>query len=94
MCPLDWRLFLPESWNAVKAGPAAVKAAKAKQHRTLSSARRAAPPAAPAGNEIDVEAVTEAARQRRLRSAIPDSEGHRPKWTLGDGCNSHRRRAT
>jgi SRSO17 transposase len=34
-CPLDWRLFLPESWDAVKAGPAAVKAAKAKQRKTF-----------------------------------------------------------
>ncbi|MET7425895.1 hypothetical protein [Dactylosporangium sp. NPDC005555] len=54
--PLDWRLFLPEPWDAVKASPAAVKAAKAKQRRTLSNARRAAAPAAPTDAEVDVGA--------------------------------------
>lgn len=81
-CPLDWRLFLPESWDVHKAGPAAVKAAKAKQRRTLSNARQAAAPAAPTDTKVDVEAVTEAARQRRRKSAVPEDEGHRPKWTL------------
>jgi SRSO17 transposase len=81
-CPLDWRLFLPESWDAVKAGPAAVKAAKAKRRKTLSNAPRAAAPAAPTGVEVDVEAVTEAARQRRRKAGVPDGEGHRPKWML------------
>src|SRR4051794_29297273 len=42
-CPLDWRLFLHESWDVDKAGPAAVRAAKAKQRRTLKNAPRAAP---------------------------------------------------
>ncbi|MFI5916858.1 IS701 family transposase, partial [Dactylosporangium sp. NPDC051541] len=92
-CPLDWRLFLPESWDPVKAGPAAVQAAKAKQRRTLKNAPRAAAPAAPAAVVVDVEAVTEAARQRRRRSAVPDGEGHRPKWTLAvemlDGLAAH-----
>jgi SRSO17 transposase len=98
-CPLDWRLFLPESWDPVKAGPAAVKAAKAKQRKTLTNAPRAAASAEPA--EVDVEAVaaaaTEAARQRRRKSAIPDSEGHRPKWMLAiemlDGLAEHGLRA-
>ena len=81
-CPLDWRLFLPESWDPVKAGPAAVKAAKAKQRKTLSNAPRAAAPSAPAGVEVDVEAVTEAARARRRKSGVPEDEGHRPKWML------------
>ncbi|MEV0133326.1 IS701 family transposase [Dactylosporangium sp. NPDC050688] len=92
-CPLDWRLFLPELWDAVKAGPAAVKAAKAKQRKTLTNAARAAAPAAPAAVEVDVEAVTEAARQRRRKSAVPDGEGHRPKWMLAvemlDGLARH-----
>jgi SRSO17 transposase len=92
-CPLDWRLFLPESWDAVKAGPAAVKAAKAKQRKTLTNARRAAAPAAPTGAAVDVEAVTEAARQRRGKSRVPDGEGHRPKWMLAvemlDGLAAH-----
>ena len=83
-CPLDWRLFLPESWDPVKAGPAAVKAANAKRRKTLTNAPRAAAAAEPA--EVDVEeiaaAATEAARQRRRKSAIPDSERHRPKWKL------------
>jgi SRSO17 transposase len=94
-CPLDWRLFLPESWDAAKAGPAAVKAAKAKQHKTLKNAPRAAAPAAPA--DVDAAGVaaaaTEAARQRRRKSAIPDGEGHRPKWMLAiemlDGLAEH-----
>ncbi|WP_432991170.1 IS701 family transposase [Dactylosporangium sp. CA-233914] len=84
-CPLDWRLFLPESWDEAKAAPAAIRAAKARQRKTLKNAPRAAAPA-PAGRDaagaVDVEAVTEAARLRRRRCAIPDSEGHRPKWTL------------
>jgi SRSO17 transposase len=92
-CPLDWRLFLPESWDVAKAGPAAVKAAKAKQRKTMSNAPRAATPGAPAAVEVDVEAVTEAARQRRRRSGVPDGEGHRPKWTLAiemiDGLAEH-----
>jgi SRSO17 transposase len=83
-CPLDWRLFLPESWDPVKAGPAAVKAAKAKRRKTLTNAPRAAASVEPA--EVDLEAVaaaaTETARQRRRKSAIPHSEGHRPKWML------------
>ncbi len=94
-CPLDWRLFLPESWDPVKAGPAAVKAAKAKQRKRLTNAPRAAASADPA--EIDADAVgaaaTEAARQRRGKSAIPDNEGHRPKWMLAiemlDGLAEH-----
>jgi len=83
-CPLDWRLFLPESWDPAKAGPAAVKAAKAKQRKRLTNAPRAAAPAVP----TDVDAVsvaaaaTETARQRRSACAVPDSEGHRPKWML------------
>jgi SRSO17 transposase len=94
-CPLDWRLFLPESWDPVKAGPAAVKAAKAKQRKTLKNAPRAAAPAAPA--DVDVEAVaataTEAARKWRSACAVPASEGHRPKWMLAiemlDGLAGH-----
>jgi SRSO17 transposase len=94
-CPLDWRLFLPESWDPVKAGPAAVKAAKAKQRKTLKNAPRAAGPAAP--TDVDVEAVTktvtETARKRRSACAVPDSEGHRPKWMLAiemlDGLAEH-----
>jgi SRSO17 transposase len=39
-CPLDWRLFLPESWDAVKAAPAAIKAAKTKRRKTLKNAPR------------------------------------------------------
>jgi SRSO17 transposase len=84
-CPLDWRLFLPESWDATKAAPAAIRAAKARQRKTLKNAPRAgAPtPAGPdAGLEVDVAAVTEAVRLRRRRCSIPDDEGHRPKWTL------------
>lgn len=92
-CPLDWRLFLPESWDEVKAGPAAVKAAKAKQRKTLSNAPRAAASAAPTGVEVDVEAVTEAVRRRRRKSGVPEDEGHRPKWTLAvemlDGLAEH-----
>lgn len=94
-CPLDWRLFLPESWDAAKAGPAAVKAAKAKQRKTLKNAPRAAVSTAPA--DVDAAAVaaaaTEAARQRRRKSAIPEDEGHRPKWMLAiemlDGLAGH-----
>jgi hypothetical protein len=94
-CPLDWRLFLPESWDVVKAGPAAVKAAKAKQRKTLTNAPRAAASAEPA--QVDVDAVaasaTETARQRRGKSVIPDDEGHRPKWMLAiemlDGLAEH-----
>jgi SRSO17 transposase len=91
-CPLDWRLFLPESWDEAKAAPAAVRAAKARQRKTLKNAPRAAAPAAPAGRVasaagdasagVDVEAVTEAARVRRRRCAIPEDEGHRPKWMM------------
>jgi SRSO17 transposase len=84
-CPLDWRLFLPESWDPVKAGPAAVKAAKAKRRKTLTNAPKDAPrAAAPAGVDVEAvaEAATETARQRRRKSAIPDDEGHRPKWAL------------
>ncbi|GAA0712866.1 IS701 family transposase [Dactylosporangium roseum] len=92
-CPLDWRLFLPESWDVTKAGPAAVKAAKVKQRKTLTNAPRAAAPAAPIAVEVDVEAVTEAARQRRSKSAVPEGEGHRPKWMLAiemlDGLAEH-----
>ncbi len=92
-CPLDWRLFLPESWDAVKAGPAAVKAARAKQRKTLTNASRAAAPAASAGVDVDVEAVTEAARRRRRKSGVPEGEGHRPKWMLAiemiDGLAEH-----
>jgi SRSO17 transposase len=98
-CPLDWRLFLPESWDVVKAGPAAVKAAQAKQRKTLKNAPRDMPrvtvPAAP--TDVDVEAVaetaTETARKRRSACAVPDSEGHRPKWMLAiemlDGLAEH-----
>ncbi|WP_103337861.1 IS701 family transposase, partial [Amycolatopsis sp. CA-126428] len=83
-CPLDWRLFLPESWDTAKAGPAAVKAAKARRRKTLKNAPRAAPAGeqAGAGIEVDVEAVTEAARARRNRCGIPEDEGHLPKWML------------
>jgi len=94
-CPLDWRLFLPESWDPVKAGPAAVKAAKAKQRKRLTNAPRAGAPAMPA--DIDAVAVADAATQtarlRRSKSAIPDGEGHRPKWMLAiemlDGLAEH-----
>ena len=99
-CPLDWRLFLPESWDPVKAGPAAVKAAKAKQRKTLKNAPREVPRAtapADADADVDVEAVTttatETALKRRSACAIPDSEGHRPKWMLAiemlDGLAEH-----
>jgi SRSO17 transposase len=81
-CPLDWRLFLPESWDETKAAPAAIRAAKAKQRKTLKNAPRAAAPAGRDAAEVDARAVTEAARARRRRCAIPDEEGHRPKWTL------------
>ncbi|GAA1747668.1 hypothetical protein GCM10009681_18550 [Luedemannella helvata] len=82
-CPLDWRLFLPESWDEMKAGPAAVRAAKARQRKTLKNAPRATAPAdRDAIAEVDVEAVTQAARLRRGRCAIPDEENHRPKWML------------
>jgi len=82
-CPLDWRLFLPESWDVAKAGPAAVKAAKAKRRRRLTNAPRAAAPGDPdTDRSVDVEAVTAAARARRRACAVPDDEGHRPKWTL------------
>src|SRR5688500_767413 len=84
-CPLGWRLFLPESWDTTKAGPAAVKAAKAKHRKTRKNAPRATGPVgeqAGAGVEVDVAAVTEAARTRRNRCGIPEEEGHRPKWTL------------
>jgi SRSO17 transposase len=76
-----------------------VKAAKAKQRKTLKNAPRAAAPAElsvePA--EVDVDAVaaaaTETARQRRRKSAIPEDEGHRPKWMLAiemlDGLAEH-----
>jgi SRSO17 transposase len=95
-CPLDWRLFLPESWDPVKAGPAAVKAAKAKRRKTWANARKDAPPAG-ASADVDVEAVaadaTQTARKRRGKSAIPDDEGHRPKWALAiemlDGLAEH-----
>lgn len=94
-CPLDWRLFLPESWDATKAGPAAVKAAKAKQRKTLTNVPRAAASAAPADVDAaaSAAAATEAARQRRRKSMIPDDEGHRPKWKLAiemlDGLAEH-----
>jgi SRSO17 transposase len=92
-CPLDWRLFLPESWDVVKAGPAAVKAAKAKQRKTFANAPRVTAPVGPAGVDVDVEAVTEAARQRRRKSRVPEDEGHRPKWMLAiemiDGLARH-----
>jgi SRSO17 transposase len=91
-CPLGWRLFLPESWDESKAAPAAVRAAKAKQRKTLKNAPRAASSAAPAGRGasvagevnagVDVEAVTAAARERRRRCAVPEDVGHRPKWVL------------
>ncbi len=84
-CPLDWRLFLPESWDEAKAAPATVRAAKARQRKTLKNAPRvaaAAPLDRDAAAEVDVEAVTAAARLRRRRCAIPDEEGHRPKWML------------
>lgn len=91
-CPLDWRLFLPESWDERKAAPAALAAAKAKQRKTLTNAPRAGTPAAPAlsggdGSDggatgIDVEAVTAAARARRGKSGVPADEGHRPKWMM------------
>jgi SRSO17 transposase len=94
-CPLDWRLFLPESWDPVKAGPAAVKAAKAKQRKRLTNAPRAAAPAE--STDVDAAAVaaaaTETARQRRSACAVPDNEGHRPKWMLAiemlDGLAGH-----
>lgn len=96
-CPLDWRLFLPESWDVVKAGPAAVKAAKAKQCKTLKNAPRASAAAARSGGGadavVDVEAVTAAARQRRRACGIPEDEGHRPKWMMAiemlDGLAEH-----
>jgi SRSO17 transposase len=94
-CPLDWRLFLPESWDVSKAGPAAVKAAKAKQRKTLKNAPRAAAAAASSGADavVDVEAVTAAARQRRRACGIPEDEGHRPKWMMAiemlDGLAEH-----
>jgi SRSO17 transposase len=100
-CPLDWRLFLPESWDVAKAGPAAVKAAKAKQRKTLKNAPRAAAPTEPtAASSVDVEAVTktatETARTRRRACGVPDGEGHRPKWMLAiemlDGLATHRLR--
>ncbi|MDX8037651.1 IS701 family transposase [Lentzea sp. BCCO 10_0856] len=84
-CPLGWRLFLPESWDTAKAGPAAVKAAKAKRRKTLKNAPRVTAPVggqAGTGAEVDVAAVTEAVRARRNRCGMPEEEGHRPKWTL------------
>nr|WP_245887103.1 transposase [Umezawaea tangerina] len=84
-CPLHWRLFLPESWDTAKAGPAAIKAANATRRRTLKNGPRATAAAGgPTGAEVevDVRAVTEAARTRRDRSGIPEDEGHRPKWIL------------
>jgi SRSO17 transposase len=84
-CPLGWRLFLPESWDTAKAGPAAVKTAKAKRRKTVKNAPRAderAGEQASTGVEVDVAAVTETARARRDRCGIPEEEGHRPKWML------------
>jgi SRSO17 transposase len=83
-CPLDWRLFLPESWDERKAAPAALAAAKARQRKTLKNAPRAGAPAAPTppGGGVDVEAVTAAARARRRSCGIPEDEGHRPKWMM------------
>ncbi|WP_232075932.1 IS701 family transposase [Phytohabitans suffuscus] len=85
-CPLNWRLFLPESWDVSKAGLSAVKAAKAKRRKTLKNASRAVVPAVQVGGsadtEVDVEAVTAAARARRGRCGIPEGEGHRPKWMM------------
>jgi SRSO17 transposase len=52
--PLGWRLFLPESWDESKAAPAAVKAAKAKQRKTLKNAPRAASPPASASRNAGV----------------------------------------
>jgi len=49
-CPIDWRLFMPQSWD-----PACDKAS------------------------ADV-------RRRRAAAAIPDDEGHRPKWELALEC--------
>jgi SRSO17 transposase len=85
-CPLDWRLFLPESWDVDKAGPAAVRAAKAKQRRTLKNAPRAAPSQPATSTGVDLQAAaqtaTQTARTRRSACAVPDNEGHRPKWML------------
>jgi SRSO17 transposase len=94
-CPLGWRLFLPESWDEVKAGPAAVKAATAKRRKTLKNAARIPSTDGTDGGavraeseqpRVDVEAVavaaTEAARQRRRRCQIPEHESHRPKWMM------------
>ena len=88
-CPLDWRLFLPESWDERKAAPAALAAAKVKRRRTLKNAPRAAgspAPVAVTGDDgdigVDVEAVTAAARARRRKSGIPQEEQHRPKWMM------------
>lgn len=75
-------LLLPESWDTRKAGPA-LKSAKTKRRETLRNAPRAA---APAGTkvELDVEAVTEAARARRNRCGIPVQE--RASSEMDAGC--------
>jgi hypothetical protein len=56
-----------ESWDVAKAGQAAMKAAKAKQPKTLTNAPRAAVSARPADIDVDAfaAAATAAARQRR-----------------------------
>jgi SRSO17 transposase len=94
-CPLDWRLFLPESWDEAKAGPAALAAVKAKRRRTLKNAPRAGTSAGSGGADapVDVQAVTAAARVRRRTCGIPENEGHRPKWMMAlemlDGLAEH-----
>jgi SRSO17 transposase len=98
-CPLDWRLFLPESWDEHKAAPAALAAAKAKRRKSLTNAPRAGAAAASGVDrqaseaDVDVEVLTAAARARRRKSGIPDDEGHRPKWMLAiemlDGLAEH-----
>jgi hypothetical protein len=71
--------------DEAKAAPAAIRAAKARQRKTLKNAPHPAAPVPPgrdAAAGVDAAAVSEAARIRRRRCAIPDEEGHRPKWTL------------
>src|SRR4051795_5781572 len=66
-CPLNWRLFLPASWDdAGAARPEAAAGIRA----------RGAPGAAPG------RGAAAATRARRARAAIPAGERHRPKWAL------------
>jgi hypothetical protein len=82
---LDWRLFVPESWDETCVPDEAGKVANPHARRlrprpvTLDQARNKKPHVR---QQVPREQQIAAILQRRTRSKIPDDKRYRPKWLM------------